>query len=284
MKVFYPIEFGFGFGSIWVPNHHGNSLVRIDAATNQVIATIQGVADGAHDTAVTNDSVWVTGVSITRIDPKTNTVVATLPGDSGWIDYGFNSIWATTWSAELLRIDPATNKIIANIRLPCNVDDCANDLRAVGGAVWVFDRNVNQLVRVDPATNAVISKTPYADLVSQAQAQTQVPAGKGTNFMWWLVPAGLLRLDPQTGAPLTFLPLDRDQMGDGGNGMLAVTDDALWINGRRQIERFNVATNKIDATYSTDSGENVLGYGYGSVWLAYYGLNLVERLENMSAN
>ena len=55
-----------------------------------------------------------------------------------------------------------------------------------------------------------------------------------------------------------------------GEGELAVTDDAVWLGGIRQIERVNVATNQIVATYKVSFPEYTkVSVGFGSVWVAF---------------
>ena len=160
-----------------------------------------------------------------------------------------------------------------------------NDVLTTAAAVWVVSCDKVELIKVDPATNSVVSKTPWITVIDQARAQTTVPAGKGTNFIWINVltgdgggslPAGLLRIDPNTGTGLTFLSLTSDQ---GGDGFIAVTDEAVWVTGTGQINRVNVATNQIDATYATDPGRLKIGIGFGSVWLRNFEKNLIQRLD-----
>jgi hypothetical protein len=102
-----------------------------------------------------------------------------------------------------------------------------------------------------------------------------VSAGKGGAFIWRNVGGGLLRTDPNTGAGLTFLPLTPEQKGDG---WVTVTDDAVWLSGDGQINRVNVATNQIEATYITYPGITKVGIGFGSVWVIYEFDDLVQRL------
>ena len=78
---------------------------------------------------------------------------------------------------------------------------------------------------------------------------------------------GLLRLDPKSGAALTFLPWSADHEGDGP---IAITNEAVWHSAGGHLYRINVATNQIDATYATDSGTVHPAIGFGSVWLANY--------------
>jgi hypothetical protein len=87
---------------------------------------------------------------------------------------------------------------------------------------------------------------------------------------------GLLRLDPKSGAGLTFLPWSADHEGDGP---IAITDKAVWHSAGGHLYRIDVATNQIDATYPTDPGTVHPAIGFGSVWLANYEEGLVQRLD-----
>ena len=281
-KVNNPSGIFIGFDSVWIPGHHDKTTTRIDPATNKVIAVINGTGDHAEQALAVGDVFWVTGQQndTTWIDPKTNTVttnVPPVPGHLHYIAYGFNSLWITTADNKLDRVDPATSEIIASIPYADGYADCQGFVFASTSAIWVDQCDHAELIEVDPATNSVVSKTPYATLIDEAKAQRTVPAGKGTDFIWVSNVGGLLRIDSKTGGGLTFLPLSPVQSGDG---FLAVTDDAIWFGGVGQINRVNVATNQIDATYTTDPGSIIhLAIGFGSVWLENYQLNLVQRLD-----
>ena len=49
-------------------------------------------------------------------------------------------------------------------------------------------------IKVDPASNTIVSKTAYKQLIATAEAQTSIPAGKGTDFIWRTLSSGLLRI------------------------------------------------------------------------------------------
>jgi hypothetical protein len=274
-----PEDIAFAFDSVWVPSHRSpNVTTRIDPASNKIIAAVTGTGQRAHAALAVGVSIWVTGESddLSRIDPKTNMVVAKVPGAHTYIANGFDSLWATTTSDSLDRIDPITNKIIASIKLGDGSVDCNNDVLVTAAAVWVDHCDEGELIKIDPASNTIVSKTPYKQLIAAAEAQTSIPAGKGTDFIWRTLPSGLLRIDPNTVAGLTFLPLQFEQISDG---WVTVTDNAVWLSGYGQIERVNVATNQIDATYKVHSGVTKVGIGFGSVWVAYEGAGLVQRLD-----
>ena len=282
-----------GFGSVWVPGHHDRTTTRIDPASNTVIAVVQGTGFHSEEALEVGDVLWVTGQQndTTWIDPKTNTAPASaprVPGQLHNIAYGFDSVWITTAGNVLDRIDPATGKIISSTRYEDGVADCQGFVAATATAVWVEECDTAELIKIDPATNGVVSKTPYATLIAQAQAQPTLAAGRGTDSIWICIPQdqlksdssyaqGLLRVDPNHASGLAFLPLTPEQ---AGSGYIAVTDESVWLGGSGQINRVNVVTNRVDATYLTDPGTIIqVAFGFGSVWLENYSKNLVQRLD-----
>ena len=282
-KITDPSFIAFGFDSVWVTGHHNRTMTRIDPASNTIVAVIKGVGGQPEQALEVGDVLWVTGQynDTTLIDPKTNTVTTSIPELKGqylFIASGFDSLWVTTRNDGLDRIDPATHQVTASIELDNGVsDDCMNDVLTTDAAVWVDHCDEQELIKIDPATNKIVSKTPYGKLISDAKAQPKVPAGKGTDFIWRMVTGGLLRIDPNTSTGLTYLSLDVNQMGDG---FLAVTDNAVWLAGYGQINRVNVATNQIDATYTTTyPGRAKIGIGFGSVWLRNYEHSIIQRLD-----
>jgi hypothetical protein len=242
------------------------------------------------DIYLSSDSVWVPGHgdgNVTQIDPSSNEVTAVVSRSEAEKPpeaEGFGSVWMTTRDNKLNRVDPATSEILASIVLADGYPDINNGVMVGSSAVWALQQDNAELIRVDPATNSIVSKTSWGTLIDQATAATSVPTGKGTDFMWIQVVGdegegftkGLLRLDPDSGAGLTFLPYSPDQNGDGRP---SITDDAVWYAAGGHIYRINVATNQIDATYATEPGIIHLAIGFGSVWVANYGESLVQRLD-----
>lgn len=274
----HPADLAFGFDAVWIPSLRTNSTMRIDPATNQLVTEIKGTGFRAKRALVTADRVWVTGQSndTVAIDPQTNTVGVAVPGMHTGLAYGFGSIWTTSNNDGLDRVDPATGEIITSIPLGDGVIDCWNEVYIADAAVWVDHCDEGELIKVDPTTNRIVTKLSNEQLISAAKAQATIPTGKGTDFVWRVVAGGLLRTDPTTGAGLTFLPLRREQSGDA---WVTVTDDAVWLSGDGQINRVNVATNQIEATYLTYPGITKVGIGFGSVWVIYEFDDRVQRLD-----
>ena len=103
--------------------------------------------------------------SVLRVDPATNEIVATIAVRSpGHIAVGAGAVWTIDHferSDTLVRIDPSSNRVIATIPL----DYYAFDVAAVDGAVWVTRDIVaagrsGELIRNDPATNEVVARIP----------------------------------------------------------------------------------------------------------------------------
>jgi streptogramin lyase len=153
--------------AIWLTSERTDSVVQLDAKTNQpgTVVTVHkpcsGLAVGFGSLWVPSCG----DKSVVRVDAGTGAMQATIsagPADSeGGITTGAGSVWLVTSAkdgeadGELTRIDATTNKVAATIRIPAG---SFNPLFA-DGSVWVSSNAGNVLVRVDPATNKVVDST-----------------------------------------------------------------------------------------------------------------------------
>ena len=106
---------------MWVLNRgnggQGQTVTRIDPATNKVVATIavgDGVADG--EIAAGLGSVWISapGVPLIRIDPRTNRAVQRFTGTGGGaVLVAHGSVWVAAGPSLTWRLDPL---LVAAIR------------------------------------------------------------------------------------------------------------------------------------------------------------------------
>jgi hypothetical protein len=213
-------QIGFGFGSLWVPvrtvrTENSWSLLRIDAATNRIIATIAGCCS---EVAVGEAGVWGirTGTEISRIDPRDNRIAATVslrhpgPRDLWSIPtVGEGAVWVVAGrglgTTPLDRIDPANNRIT---RIP---DVGFGELAAGAGYVWMArcetQRPCIQLLRVDPATNAVVQPIqvvkqgpPPAHFVCTCIGGPVLSVGVGEGAVW---------IGDETSFEVIAVPLDQ---------------------------------------------------------------------------
>lgn len=129
-------------------------LVRVDAATNRVVAEIPieatTIEGGARDAAVGGDAVWATSVNgrLIRVDPATNEAVIELPlGDYSFdVEVSEETVWATSeanvrdrdsFTHRLTRVDTATNHVVGSVDI-----DNLSGLALGAGAAWVTTGNV----------------------------------------------------------------------------------------------------------------------------------------------
>jgi virginiamycin B lyase len=155
-----------GFGSLWVADCRNGTLVRVDLASQEVVAAVPtGIADpkGELSVATGAGSVWlladVAGV-LARVDPATNQVSARIRvrAHSYCAAYGFGSVWIASseggtpeGAGSVQRIDPRTNRVVATIP----VGRGPRFLAAGAGGVWTLDQGDGTVSRVDPARDAL---------------------------------------------------------------------------------------------------------------------------------
>ncbi|MFT4046361.1 MAG: hypothetical protein QM661_06645 [Solimonas sp.] len=148
---------------VWITSSHANHVVWLDARTNRpgTIVNVKKPCSGLALGFGSLWSPSCGAHSLVRIDARTGAVQATIaasPAESeGSIAAGAGSVWlVTTKDSDLVRIDPATNAVIATIRIP---PGSFNPIFAAG-YIWVSSNAGGTLVRVDPKTNQVVGETP----------------------------------------------------------------------------------------------------------------------------
>lgn len=180
-----PVPIAYGEGSIWVGTILGrrqppvgpSAVMRIDAATNEVVATIP--TKGASSLVAAGGYVWVASGDgfLQRIDPKTNQASepVKIGGFPGGLAYGSGSLWLLSGSegesrhgetpkGSIARIDPRTGEVTATIPFP----GLPWGEPSVGfGSVWApvmtpgpfksGEQVTISVHRVDTATNQVVA-------------------------------------------------------------------------------------------------------------------------------
>ena len=84
--VGYSFDIGASAGSVWVPDYDSGELIRIDPATDEIVARIFVAGINAHSVFATDTSVWVTTFAagnINVIDPATNLLTAQINAGQG---------------------------------------------------------------------------------------------------------------------------------------------------------------------------------------------------------
>lgn len=219
-----------GDGGVWASLASHDEVVRIDPATDAIVARIP-VGEAPAGIAVTPGSVWVAnrfGHSVSRIDTSTNRVVATIrfggqsDGPSS-IAVGAGAVWVVVPElGGVVRINPATNatEALVPVRLPRDFATLNGIAADASAGVWVAG---GDLMRIDPATNRVVAT------ISTLGLPVGVAIGLGsvweTSWAGWLAPGILTRIDPSTNAVV----------GESNQGAsysaVAVGFASVWVQG-----------------------------------------------------
>jgi streptogramin lyase len=197
-----------GFGAIWVTVEQSASvasLVRVNAATNEIVATVDMSPSGVGGNnmlfvATDKAFVWVFNGEGTlwRIDPITNRVNETFHvTDTGsYMTTGGGFVWVSNISRnEVVRVDPITGGTDAVI-----LQSEPDQLAYIGGAIWVEDVQGNTVTPIDGSR-----LQPRAPIGTPNDPAIEI-AGLGS--LWIAADGVVSRINPLTGRdvqiPITF--------------------------------------------------------------------------------
>jgi DNA-binding beta-propeller fold protein YncE len=282
-----------GAGSAWAgllpyKDGGGDAVMRIDLATNQIVAEIPvDRGPSRKQIAATDDAVWVASHGLLeRIDPATNAVVARveIPGrDISAVSADATDVWAVTIDPSsggiLVRVDASTNDVVAEIPLGSQITGYEDQVELGAGSVWVLgSRWIEQqnaeygsdLIRVDPSTNEVVARIPVGGfhmVVAEDAVWVRFPADgvfDETDERWlWT------KVDIGTNEPSEPFVLDTA-------GLKIVTPAALWSVDYDEQE--NVRVTRFDSTTLAVAARSapirsyfhdaVLDPTSGSVWVS----------------
>lgn len=264
-----------GEGAVWTTSDAVPVLMRIDPATNTVVARTRIVSKNVcteipgscGEAAAGDGALWVARLadnSVLRIDPRDDSLVATIP--VGPQPEGIATTPGAVWvvnkgGPSVSRIDPATNQVVATIRIgPAQA--CCSDhiaLAAGAGAVWASLPNDDRIVRIDPGTNTVVarvqlSQQPCAFLAVGGRA---VWAGGGH------CSGSVMRIDAQTSKPAGAVEGTISPIG------VAVGFGSVWAADldAKQIVRIDPDTKRVVGRLSVQGEPVRLAVGFGSVWV-----------------
>jgi YVTN family beta-propeller protein len=131
-----------GAESIWVADHDGGAVRRMDPATGAITATVR-LGDSPSAMVFGHGSAWVANDvedTVTRIDPRTTSVVRSISvgADPVALAVGPDAIWvANSGDGTVSRIDPATNAVTKTI----SVGHRPLGVAFANGLVWVTVRS-----------------------------------------------------------------------------------------------------------------------------------------------
>ena len=263
----FPVRALFADGAVWVSNHHGDTVSRIDPATNTVVATIPSPG-GPSGFAFGAGSVWVYGGNtpgLTRIDPEGNKALATIPLKQHVFDdpaFAAGGVWFVVEGGKLFKLAASTNRVSKRIRIdPVQ----ARGLAYGANRLWGADSN-ERLFSVDPVRGRV---RRYR---SGCCASWPFAFGSGSVWVAGANGRSVLRFEPSSGRLLA-----RIRVPVTGALGIAYGDAALWAagggtNSHLTLVRIDPTRNRVVqqvdlGAISLESGVVItLAYGAGSIW------------------
>lgn len=193
-------------GYLWVLA--GNSIVRIDPQTDQVVGKPIPVSVPEHAMleaiVVGDDALWVSiigggniGVpneidSVVRIDPQTGETVATIKVRRGPVSLAYTPgvVWAVNWGAHLIsRIDTKTNELAGE---PFRTGAAPYNMAFGDESLWIVNHDDGTVTRLDPETNRIIAEIP------SSWEPHRLAFGEGAVWVGNWHDLSVSRIDPQT--------------------------------------------------------------------------------------
>jgi streptogramin lyase len=267
-----------GSGSVWVGNHPGQSVSRIDPTTNMTDQTIEIDGEPTGMLHAFGD-VWtfaaLTG-KLHRIAGDTGEVIAriTLEGDGGSINglaEGAGSIWVSENSGNIYRVDPEADRVTSTI--PVLGDGCGPGGNITFGAdsVWYTCWEDNLLWEVDAASGEVVKKITVGEMAGSPQFADR--------SVWLpLMAEGIvIRVDAATGQEI-----ERVRVGAQVE-QFRISGDDMWVRvNDQELARVDLKTGQVVETYELPAAPipgGGLAIGFGSVWVANFGEATIWRIE-----
>lgn len=259
--------------AVWVANGPMNAVHKLDARTNQVVATVETGKKPCSGLAAGFGSIWVPNCgdkTLSRIDISTNKVVATVPvgpADSeGGIATSPDAVWMLTDQAgKLSRIDPKINTVVAQVEVPAGSASCLY----AEGAIWVTTPSKNMLTRVDVLDNKV---TDSIEVGPRPRFQTF-----GAGSVWTLNQGDgtISRVDVKTRKVIATV-----EVGIPGNGgELAFGLGHVWATVFQiPVSEIDPETNKVVRQWAGSGGDSIR-IGHGSIWLSNLRDHNVWRID-----
>jgi YVTN family beta-propeller protein len=131
-----------GGGSLWMADHEGGTVRRLDPDTGKIIGTVR-LSNGPSAMVFGHGAVWVANDldgTVVRIDPRTNSVVRAISVGAAPVGLAVDpdGVWvANSGDGTVSRIDPKTNTVTDTI----TVGHRPLGVAVADGLVWVTVRS-----------------------------------------------------------------------------------------------------------------------------------------------
>ena len=263
-----PAAAGAAFGSIWIPEHRGNTLYRVDPKTNAVVAKIDLGAGVCFPPQFGFGRVFLTacegGSGNLVVDPSVNRVVAKSQC-GGWMAFGGGSIW--DGESHRVRVcDPKTLRTTALIKLPGGFSGMAYGF----GSVWAVNEDQGTVLRIDPATHRVTATIVAGNGCYSCDVDSNILVAYGAAWVESDQSSTIYRIEPATNAVRVF-HVRAKPLPDFNARWLVPGLGSLWLTtSAGHVSRFDPANMRVVGTYPADptgGGSDYISVGYGSLWV-----------------
>jgi DNA-binding beta-propeller fold protein YncE len=268
----------------------GNSLVRIDPATNQLKAAIK-LGSNPTRVAVSDRDVWVADPgdrTLARVSSEANAVVTTAhwiasAGDS-LVEMAFDrgAIWMTHQEGNTTSFDDHTSiwtydprSKIFRRAVRSRDGESFRGFEARRGYLWTGSVSIGtEMLRIQPVTRKVLWRTPVG---RKGRFGNLVFTALGEDAVWIAIddPTSVWRLDARTGKVLATIKLGFTP------GDLAVDETGVWIADpfRDSVVRIDPGTGRVAGTIRVGRSPDHVAAGAGSVWTANTRDGTVSRID-----
>ncbi|HVH52192.1 MAG TPA: hypothetical protein VM690_08610 [Gaiellaceae bacterium] len=269
-----PVDVAGGAGGVWVltGDASGERLLRVDATTGRIRATIRLATQGSENggVAVSPTGVWAAaGARVFRIDARRDRIIATISigGVATSILATRDAVWVTRASGtfgQLIRIDPTSNDVASRT----SMGGGPSAVVAAFGSIWVANTSPSSLMRIDPRTSRILATLlPGRFSSSLAVAQNQ---------LWVAGERALVGLDGR-GRIARRIQLGRTVVRIAAAGsLLWGIDNCACAIGR--LVRIDLRRGRVAETITVGQTPVALAVADRAVWVANFGDASLSRV------
>jgi streptogramin lyase len=259
--------------AVWVASTKPYAILRIDPASNAIVATIRISGEACSGLAFGFQSVWVpicgNKPALVRIDATRNAISATLPiapaGPEGGLAASDDSVWMVSDNnGTLVRVDPSTNSVREKILIPPN---SFNPVFS-GGTVWITGVENNVLTAVDATSGEVLKSIPVG------LKPRFLTAGGGSVWTLNQGDGTVTRVGEKNKRVMATI-----QVGiPGRGGDIGYGADSVWATVFEvPLTRIEAKTNNVVKQWVGKGGDS-LRFGFDSLWITDYKNGLLSRI------
>lgn len=268
------------------------------------------VGGSVGSVAIADDgSVWAAGDSLARIDPATNEVVDRLAGLSPTdVSIGDGGMWATDFdSGDVVRVDPSLGEVTARVDMGPISGVAPDGLTVAEGAVWTANGVAATMTRIDgvsaevtgtsepvgPALAVAVGEGSVWLLTEQSLAvfdrfavepaplsqfsvldASDIAVGEGSVWVTSSARGTVTRLDPSTGDVIDVIDVP-----DGADA-IAAGAGSVWVTSIAEstLSRIDPAGNEVVDTVTVGGSPVDVAVGDDSVWVANLDDGTVSRV------